>query len=233
MQEIQKQINTETIHQQKDLFLRIWPFFVVFFVYNFAAIALTQYFGRDELHLYFNRFSYSYLDRFFVYYTDFGTVYLFILLLAYLFFKETKRRFLYLLIAESTATIISVFFKNVYFNEVLRPGYYFTQKKIDIVLVKDYAVQMASTFPSGHSLTATVLSMTLCLLTKDRRIQLVFALLFPSIAISRIYLSRHFAIDTVGGSLIGFFIFIFTYYIINSITDGRLDQKFLKNGKSK
>lgn len=221
------------MNQQKDLFLRIWPFFVVFFIYNFSAIALTQYFGRDELHLYFNKYSYGYLDKFFVFYTDFGSLYLFILLLVYMFFKETKRNFLYLFVAESLASAISVFFKNVYFNQVLRPGYYFTQKKIDIVLVKDYAIQMASTFPSGHSLTATVLSMTLCLLTKNRWLQLVFGLLFPSVAISRIYLSRHFAIDTVGGSLIGFFIFIFTYYVINSIYIEKLDQKFLKNGTSK
>lgn len=233
MQEVKEHVNTKSINQQKDIFLRIWPFFVVFFVYNFAAIAMTQYFGRDELHLYFNKYSSPYLDKFFVFYTDFATLYLFFILLGYLFWKETKRRFLYLLIAESSASAISVFFKNVYFAQVLRPGYYFTQKHIDIILVKDYAVQMASTFPSGHSLTATVISMVLCLLTKNRWLQVVFALLFPSVAISRIYLSRHFAIDTVGGSLIGFFIFIFTYYIINSIYNEKLDQKFMKNGTSK
>lgn len=220
------------MNQNKDIFLRIWPFFIVFFIYNFAAIALTQYFGRDELHLYFNQYSSSYFDKFFVYYTDFGTLYLFFLLLGYLFWTNTKRMFLYLFVAELSATLISVFFKNVYFSQTLRPGYYFTHKNINIILVKDYAVQMASTFPSGHSLTATVIAMTLCLLTKNRWLQLFFALLFPSIAISRIYLSRHFAIDTVGGSIIGFFIFIFTYYIINTIQNKKLDEKIIRNGKT-
>ncbi|MGV0922864.1 phosphatase PAP2 family protein [Empedobacter tilapiae] len=221
------------MNQQKDLFLRIWPFFVVFFIYNFAAIAMTQYYGRDELHLHFNQYSNHYLDKLFVFYTDFGTYYLFFILLGYLFWKTTRRYFYYLLASGAVATTISVFFKNVYFEQVLRPGYYFTQKKIDIVLVKDYAIQMASTFPSGHSLTAAIISMTLCLLTKNRWLQLFFALHFPSIAISRIYLSRHFAIDTVGGSFIGFFIFIFMYYIINQSNKPKLDQKFINNGSSK
>ena len=106
-------------------------------------------------------------------------------------------------------------------------------QKIDIVLVKNYAIQMESTFPSGHSLTATIIAMMLSLLTTNRWLQVFFGLLFPSIAISRIYLSRHFAIDTVGGSMIGFFIFIFTYYIINSYNNSKLDQKFIKNGESK
>ena len=221
------------MHQQKDLFVRIWPFFVIFFIYNFAAIAMTQYFGRDELHLYFNKYHDHFFDKFFVIYTDFGTYYLFFILLGYLFWKETKRRFLYLFISGSVATAISLFFKNIYFQQVLRPGYYFTEKKIDIVLVKNYAVQMESTFPSGHSLTATIIAMMLSLLTTNRWLQVFFGLLFPSIAISRIYLSRHFAIDTVGGSMIGFFIFIFTYYIINSYNNSKLDQKFIKNGESK
>jgi len=204
--------NPTQMNQQKDLFLRIWPFFVVFFIYNFAAIAMTQYYGRDELHLHFNQY---------------------IILLGYLFWKTTRRYFYYLLASGAVATTISVFFKNVYFEQVLRPGYYFTQKKIDIILVKDYAIQMASTFPSGHSLTAAIISMTLCLLTKNRWLQLFFAMHFPSIAISRIYLSRHFAIDTVGGSFIGFFIFIFMYYIINQSNKPKLDQKFINNGSSK
>lgn len=220
------------MNQQKDLFLRIWPFFIVFFIYNFAAIAMTQYFGRDELHLHFNKYSNHYFDKFFVFYTDFGTYYLFFILLGYLLWKKTQRYFYYLFVSGTVASTISVFFKNVYFEQVLRPGYYFTQKKIDIVLVKDYAIQMASTFPSGHSLTAVIISMMLCLLTKNRWLQLIFALHFPSIAISRIYLSRHFAIDTVGGALIGFFMFIFTYYIINHSNNPKLDHKFINNGKA-
>ena len=92
---------------------------------------------------------------------------------------------------------------------------------------------MLSTFPSGHSLTAVVIGMMLCLLTKNRWLQFFYSLLFPSIAISRIYLSRHFAIDTIGGAMIGFFIFIFTYYIINTFNNPKLDQKFIGNGTSK
>lgn len=221
------------MNSQKDLFIRIWPFFVVFFIYNFAALALTQYFGRDELHLYFNQYHDSFFDKFFVFYTDFGTYYLFFIVLAFLLFKKTPRMFGYLFVAESVASIISVFFKKEFFDQILRPGYYFTLKNIHINLVKDYPVQMLSTFPSGHSLTAVVIGMMLCLLTKNRWLQFFYSLLFPSIAISRIYLSRHFAIDTIGGAMIGFFIFIFTYYIINTFNNPKLDQKFIGNGTSK
>ena len=57
--------------------------------------------------------------------------------------------------------------------------------------------------------------MTLCTMTKKRWLQFIFALHFPMIAFSRMYLSKHFTIDTIGGATLGFFMFIFVYYTIN------------------
>lgn len=216
----------------RDLFIDIWPFFITFFIYTFAALSFTQYFGRDEFHLYLNQFHHPYADVFFQYFTNFGTTYLLFILTVYLIFRSKWRYLFYLIISETIASLISVFFKLIYFKEVFRPSYYFEQKKIPLYIVEGYASKMASTFPSGHSLTAVILAMTLCAMIKNRKIQFLCSMLLPLIAVSRMYLSRHFAIDTAGGALIGFFIFIFTYYVINHWPPNYIDQKIIRrNGK--
>lgn len=218
--------------QNRDLFVRIWPFFIVFFCYTFLALCMTQYFGRDQLHLFFNQFHHRYADIFFEYITNTGTTYLLFFLSLFIIFRSTWRNLGYLLVSEITASSISLFLKLVFFKEVFRPSYYFQQKNIPLQLVEGFASKMASTFPSGHSLTAVIIAMMLCTLTKNRWLQLLFSCLFPVIAISRIYLSRHFAIDTIGGGLIGFFIFIFTYYVINLWSPTFIDEQIIQqNGK--
>ena len=72
----------------KDLILRVYPVFVIYFIYIFIGLALTQHFGRDQLHLIINQFHIKPLDYFFDYYTEIGTSGLFILLIIYTIFKS-------------------------------------------------------------------------------------------------------------------------------------------------
>lgn len=202
---------------KKDLIQRIWPFFIVFFLYTFISSAMIQYFGRNQLHLFINKFHTPVLDYFFRYYTDFGTTGLLIILSIYIIWKSNWITLGYLIITEIIASIPSVFTKKYFFKHVHRPSYYFHQNNIELHLIEGAKLQIPYTFPSGHTLLAVIIAMTLCTMTNKRGLQFIFALHFPLIAYSRMYLSKHFAIDTIGGATLGFFTFIFVYYCLNNL----------------
>lgn len=214
--------------QTKDLTLRIWPLFIVFFLYNFIALAMTQYFGRDELHLFINQFHSPFFDSFFKFYTDFGTTVIFIALVLYVIIKHNWITFGYIALSQIVASIINIAVKKIFFKHVHRPSYYFYQKHTDLYLAEGEKLQIPYTFPSGHTLMAVIIAMTLCVLVKNRFLQLLIALQIPIIGFSRIYLSKHFAIDTIGGAFVGFFSFIFVYYLLNNSTKQFLSQPILK-----
>lgn len=200
----------------KDLILRIYPVFVIYFIYIFIGLALTQYFGRDQLHLMINQFHIKPLDYFFDYYTEIGTSGLFIFLIIYTIFKSNWITLGYLIGTEIIAGTINLIIKKTFFKAVYRPAYYFQQKQINLYLIDNYKMQKVYTFPSGHSLMAIVIAMTMCTMTKNRALQFLFILNFVVIAYSRMYLSKHFMIDTIGGATLAFFTFIFVYYLLNN-----------------
>ena len=198
-----------------DLILKIYPFFIVYFLYTFLALAFTQFYGRDELHLLINQFHIKPLDTFFNYYTEIGTTGLFIALIGYIIYSSNWISLGYLILTEAIAGVINLIIKKLFFNDVYRPAYYFQQNGIDIYLIDDYKMQEFYTFPSGHSLIAVIIAMTMCTLTQKRWLQLLFSCNFILIAYSRMYLSKHFMLDTIGGATLAFFTFIFVYYLLN------------------
>ena len=202
--------------KNNDLILRIYPIFIVYFIYLFIGLALTQHFGRDQLHLIINQLHLKSLDYFFDYYTQIGTSGLFTLLILYIILKSNWITLGYLIGTEIIAGVINLIIKKTFFNAVYRSAYYFQQKQINLYLIDNYKMQDVYTFPSGHSLMAIVIAMTMCTMTKNRTLQFLFILNFVVIASSRMYLSKHFMIDTIGGATLAFFTFIFVYYVLNN-----------------
>ena len=213
---------------QKDIIQRMWPFFILFFIYTFTGLALIQYFGRDQLHLFINQFHHPLLDSFFKLFTDFGTTGLFIILLLYIVWKSNWRMFILLALTEVIAGLFNVLVKKIFFKHVHRPSYYFYQNNIELYLAEGEKLQIPYTFPSGHTLLGVIVAMFLCLMTKNRILQFVFSFHFILIAYSRMYLSKHFMIDTLGGASLGFFTFIAVYYILNNTNKPFLDKSILK-----
>lgn len=214
--------------QQKDLIQRIWPFLILFFSYTFIGLALIQYFGRDQLHLFINQFHHPFFDSFFKFFTEFGTTGLFILLVLYSIWKLNWKTLFLLLFTEIIAGLLNVFVKKVFFKHVHRPSYYFYQNNIDLYLAEGERLQIPYTFPSGHTLLAVIVTMFLCVLVKNRILQFILSFHFIIIAYSRMYLSKHFMVDTLGGAILGFFTFIAVYYILNNIRKPFLDKAILK-----
>lgn len=216
------------MERERDLVKWQWPFFLGFFVINFTGLLAISYFGKDELHLYFNRhFHNDVWDVFFKFYTDVATTYVLIGSLLYIIWKKNWRHFVFL---SGTALISSMFsslIKRTIFEHGHRPTYYFELLGIKLRLVDGVESQIPYTFPSGHTVLATIICFYLCMQTKNRYIQVFLCVLMGLVAVSRVYLSKHFVIDTIGGSFLGLFFAILGYYFVWMSPNEKLNRKII------
>ena len=214
--------------QQQDLIKRLWPFFLLFFVINFTGLLAIAYFGKDDLHLYFNtRFHNFIFDEFFKYYTDVATTYVLIATLLFIIWKKSWRHFLFLGVTALFSSFGSSAIKRLVFEHGHRPTHYFELKNITLRLVNGVESQIPYTFPSGHTVLAVILCFYLCMQTQNRILQFTLASLMGLVAIGRVYLSKHFVIDTIGGSFLGLFFAILGYYLIWNCSNSSLDRKII------
>lgn len=214
--------------RDKDLLKWLWPFFLAFFVLNFTGLLAISYFGKDELHLYFNQhFHNRFWDMFFRYYTDLATTWVLIACLIYIILKKTWRHLSMLIGAALVSSIFGTIIKRSMFEHGHRPTYYFELKNITLRLVEGVESQIPYTFPSGHTVLATILCFYLCLQTRNRALQFLICVLMGLVAIGRVYLSKHFVIDTIGGGFLGLFFAILGYYFIWQNAHEKLDLKII------
>lgn len=214
--------------EQKDLLKWQWPFFVSFFMINFIGLMAISYFGKDSLHLYFNRhFHNQFFDYFFRYYTDLATTYTLVTILIFIIFKSDWRSFVFLGWTALTANLCAILIKRTFFVDGHRPTYYFELKNIPLKLVDGVESQIPYTFPSGHTTLAVIICFFLCLKTQNRIIQFLFCFLMAMVAVGRVYLSKHFVIDTIGGAMIGLFFLTLGYYFIWQSPNSFLSRKII------
>jgi membrane-associated phospholipid phosphatase len=86
--------------------------------------------------------------------------------------------------------------------EAPRPKVFF-DKLPDIHYVSDVHLNASHSFPSGHTAGAFALFMALALISKRPVWQMLFLITALLVGYSRLYLSQHFPIDVVVGSVIG------------------------------
>lgn len=217
------------MNQQRDLLKWLWPFFLMFFVINFTGVFAIAFLGKEELHLHFNQnFHHSITDQFFRFYTDLATTYILIVLLLYIIFKKTWRHLGFLVFSGALASFAGRLIKRNFFVHGHRPTYYFELKNVPLRLIEGVESQIPYTFPSGHTILATIIFFYLCMQTKNRWLQFVLCAMMGLVAIGRVYLSKHFVIDTIGGSMVGLFFAILGYYFIWNSTHEKLEQKIIK-----
>src|SRR5690606_5370600 len=184
---------------------------------------------KDNLHLHFNQhFHNLFFDEFFKYYTDVATTYVLIATLLYIIWKKNWRHFVFLGSTALLSSIGSSIIKRSIFVHAHRPTNYFELKNIKLRLIEGVESQIPYTFPSGHTVLAVILCFYLCTQTKNRTLQVIICALMGLVAIGRVYLSKHFVIDTIGGSMLGLFFVILGYYFIWESTYQKLDQKVIR-----
>lgn len=200
----------------KDFLKELSVFMSLYFLFFFAGMGSLAIYGKDELQLTINSNHYYFLDEFFKYYTDYAVDFVLISLIIYTFWKKTFYDFLLLIIPFLVMSLLLFLIRTFFFHETLRPVPYFELQGIDLHLIEGVDINSIYTFPSGHTMNAFMFYPFLGLLIKNKKWQVLFFILAFLVAYSRVYLSKHFVFDTLGGSLLGITSMIYMFYFLNS-----------------
>ncbi len=212
---------------EQDILEKNGLFFFGLFLFVFIGSGFLEFYGKEQLHLLLNQYYSPFFDKFFSVLTDYsiitmGAAVLYICT-KYLNFKTL----FYIVTAFTTNTLVTIFIKRVYFVDGHRPIHYFQERGIPIHLVEGVNSAITYTFPSGHSANAFLFMLFFCMLTNKVYLKVVYFFIAFLVAYSRVYLSKHFLIDTMAGALLGVTINLIVYYIFKKIHVAELDRKIL------
>ena len=184
---------------------------VIFWTFSLGWICLSD---KIAIHKSLNLFHSKGLDAFFQLITHLGDGWTIVFVSVALLFVSVRLSILQI-ISYASSGIISIVLKNSLFSDCKRPYYYL---KTDAAFYKmsDFTYFIEHSFPSGHT-TSIFALMTLFALAynKSKGIVIVFFLCALLVAYSRIYLSQHFLMDVLAGSLIGTGTAYFVYKKLN------------------
>jgi membrane-associated phospholipid phosphatase len=207
---------------------KYWAFYIPYllFVLTFTILLLCN--SKPDLHLWLTSFNSPGADIFFHYYTYLGDWIPYLIIAGLLFYRY--RMALFVLIVQLTTGLISIIIKQTW-NEP-RPVLYFKQHFPDVQLhqVIGEHLNKVHSFPSGHTITAFALFMALAFYTKKPAVHFLYFILAVLVGYSRIYLSQHFALDVLVGSIIGVSVTVLCKYYFEKYAikwaDGSLRDAF-------
>lgn len=200
--------------------------FILIIVSGFLVV-----FTKTELHIFTNQIHAQFLDLFFKYVTYLGDgVLIAVLFLALLFVKY--RYALAFLSGALSASLLINLIKKVFLHDVYRPSKYFElYETYQLHFVEGVHLHAFQSFPSGHTTTAFNLFFMLALLVEKRWLKTIFLAIAVVVAYSRVYLSQHFLIDIVAGSVFGVVTIFVAYYFFSKPEKTWLDKSVLKTNR--
>ncbi|MHB9140943.1 MAG: phosphatase PAP2 family protein [Paludibacter sp.] len=169
------------------------------FVLTFVVLLLSN--KKADLHLWLTSFNTPIGDVFFHYYTFVGDWIPYLVIAGLLFYRY--RMALFVLLSQLTTGLVSIIVKQTW-NEP-RPILYFKQHfpSVELHQVAGEHLHSMHSFPSGHTITAFAFFLALAFYTKKPALHFLYFVLALFVGLSRVYLSQHFALDVLVGSLIG------------------------------
>ncbi len=173
------------------------PYAVLFL----AGGLVLAVFSKPDIHIWLNSHNSGFFDWVFSHVTFLGDG-LFAICLAVLLLFYTLRSSVFLLTAYLTTGLVVQILKRIVFADYLRPVKYF-HDTVQLHLVDGVRLLNGHSFPSGHSASAFALFLCLAIFSHNRFVKLICFLLACTVAYSRVYLSQHFLMDILAGSLIG------------------------------
>ena len=197
---------------------RYLAFYIPYLVFVLALVVLILCNEKAGLHLWLTSFNCPAGDVFFHYYTYVGDWVPYVVVAGLLFYRY--RAALFVLVSQLATGLVSIIIKQTW-NEP-RPVLYFKEHFPAVQLHRIVGEQLHSThsFPSGHTITAFAFFLALSYFTKKPLLHFLYFVMALLVGYSRIYLSQHFAVDVLVGSVIGVTVTILCKYY--------LDKKELK-----
>lgn len=175
-------------------------FYIPYLIILGLSVVFYFYQSHGDFVIWINALHNPVWDVFFKYWTHAGSVFFFTATCILLIFRNRRFGFILALIGLSVL-MISLFFKFVLFPDMPRPIIYFEPGLLKVVSGVD--VLSMNSFPSGHAMAAFALGAFLSLMFQNNNYSSMLLIGASLVALSRIYLSQHFLIDVMAGSLIG------------------------------
>jgi len=178
-----------------------------------------------ELHLMMNSSHTAFQDLFFKSITWLGDGW-FAVIISFIFLLFRYRYFFMLLLSYSISGLLAQLLKRIAFPGVQRPGAFLEQMP-GIETVTGVGLYHTLSFPSGHTTSAFAVLLLAGFILKSRFVFFLTMILAWCVALSRVYLSQHFLVDVLAGSLLGTLSALFFYWYFQRLESNWLDKSLL------
>ena len=185
-------------------------FITIYFILLATGIVICIVYPKGDIHLFLNQFHCKFCDFVFKYLTYIGDgLYTIAVVVVLLFIRF--RYALMVLASYLSSGIVAQVIKRFLFPDLPRPALFF-KDIAELYLVPGVNLHHHHSFPSGHSASAFALIITFALIIRNKWIGLLLLILACGVAYSRIYISQHFLVDILTGSLLGFLAALIFYW---------------------
>lgn len=209
-------------------------FITAYLIFLPAATVLLFFMEKGDLVLFFSDHRTAFLDVFFRWFTDFGDGLWFgVFAVVLLFFRY--RYAISVAALGLSVMVVSYVSKSIFSLD--RPLPYFQKIGLEDQLTFVAGVDVhtgATSFPSGHTMTAFALYGFLAFIFPQKKVLGFFLFLIAvGAGLSRVYLVQHFFQDIYLGSLIGLAVALLWWYLQKGWKKTWLDRKLnLSNSKA-
>jgi len=175
-------------------------FFISYILTVLFLVPFLFAYTKTEVHVFINQYHTCFFDVIFAHLTYVGDgLFVIIPVIILLFFS--LRHSVFLLTAYLGTGLITQILKRVFFEDALRPSKFI--KDITLYFIEGVDLLTSRSFPSGHATSAFALFLSIALISGNRFVKILCFILACLVAFSRVYLSQHFLIDIIVGSMIG------------------------------
>jgi len=182
-------------------FKRYSAFYIPYILFVLVVTSLVIFCDKASLHLWMASHYTEAGDVFFKYYTEVGGNIPFFVIAVLLFYKY---RIAFIMLATQLSTGLVVQLMKRIWNEP-RPVKYFAENfpKIELHKIAGAHLYSHNSFPSGHTTAAFAFFLVLVFFTEKRWLHFIYFILAVLVGFSRVYLSQHFMLDLLVGSVVG------------------------------
>ena len=176
-------------------------FFILLSVLLVVGLSWLVLVGKATSFIAMNTYHATWLDIFFIYYTNVGDGIVALVLAAVYFVGYKKVATGWMLVyAFLLSGLISQLVKNSMLSP--RPKLFFTAGQY-LHFIDGVTLSNHFSFPSGHTATTFAVATILALRLKAQQGQLFILVTAVTVAYSRVYLGQHFLADILAGAFIG------------------------------
>jgi membrane-associated phospholipid phosphatase len=202
-------------------------FLIPYSIFLIVSIFFILMYSKADIHIFLNSLNNPVSDSFFKYITNLGDG-LFIPFFVVIMLSIRYRYAFLLLLVYAISGLFTQLLKRAFFAEIVRPTKYL-DGIVQLHLVPGIDQLCCQSFPSGHATTAFGVMICFAMTFQHNFLKLCCFILAACIAYSRVYLSQHFLVDIVAGSIIGVLTGLFLYQYVQTLKWKWLDKHIFIN----